>query len=641
MHKVFAQPTLTLNKIVPNIKIPTYTMNEDLYNYIDTLREDAMMAMDEYQTPEMAFTSTVLEKIEDLLDCKEITKEHCVITKSDGSVTGEIHAYSESTNGEVLYLFHTIYNHSSEIKTKSNTDCQTSFSRIQGFYNASAKAAYDSMDSQSSEYRASKFIYDNNHNYKSVNLIVLSNYLINNVSLKKIRIVSKPVFYDVWDLRKIYGNTHSMTDHVAIDIDFESEEYNRYKIPYIQMESSLYGYKCILAMFPAKLLYQLYERYNTNLLYNNVRYFLGLQGTKEKKPNVAMLHTLRKENEMFLAYNNGITALAKGVESLNERDKTDVSDPDNQSVHQYISMGELKKILDFRIINGGQTTAVLFNAKNLSDQTNDKDKKVHLLGVYVQVKLIISDEIEKISGSITQSSNFQNKVKYSDFSVSNEFNRKMEELSRSTRIPSDKNDISYWFYERLRGQYDEHKKRIHTKADKEYFDSQFPKSHKFSKEEVAKVWSNWNQSPYDSVKGSGTTYGAFMKGIVDRGYVPDETYYKQTIALLIIYKFLMARPENKVYANGKATIVAYAMAILAYRSFGKLDLISIWVNQSLSDNLKDYLNMLCDNIFGLFDTQARMLSTSILSYGKTKGAYDFIKSQPLDVDSHLLDADLM
>ena len=169
------------------------------------------MAMDEYQTPEMAFTSTVLEKIEDLLDCKEITKEHCVITKSDGSVTGEIHAYSESTNGEVLYLFHTIYNHSSEIKTKSNTDCQTSFSRIQGFYNASAKAAYDSMDSQSSEYRASKFIYDNNHNYKSVNLIVLSNYLINNVSLKKIRIVSKPVFYDVWDLRKIYGNTHSMT----------------------------------------------------------------------------------------------------------------------------------------------------------------------------------------------------------------------------------------------------------------------------------------------------------------------------------------------------------------------------------------------------------------------------------------------
>ena len=71
-------------------------MNEELYNYIDTLREDTMMAMDEYQTPEMAFTSTVLEKIEDLLDCKEITKEHCVITKSDGSVTGEI----SSLNGD-------------------------------------------------------------------------------------------------------------------------------------------------------------------------------------------------------------------------------------------------------------------------------------------------------------------------------------------------------------------------------------------------------------------------------------------------------------------------------------------------------------------------------------------------------------
>lgn len=615
-------------------------MNEELNGFVDSLIEDTQILMDEFPTPEMAFTATVLDRIEELLDCKDIVKEHCRTTKSNGDVTGEIHAYALSTNEEVLYLFYTDYNASHEVTVKSNTESQRSLNRAQGFYNKAIRASHLDRDSSSAEYRALKFIYDNKHKFQSINLIVLSNYVINNLVLKKQMIDSKPVFYDVWDLKKIYGNTHSMSDHIAIDIDFGSEEYQSYKIPFIQMESTQYGYKCIQAMFPAKLLYQLYEKYNTNLLYNNVRYFLGLTGSKEKKPNAAMLNTLRKENEMFLAYNNGITALAKSIDSDLISDKTDVTDPESTSSSQYISMGILHKIFDFRIINGGQTTAVLYNAKNLSNNTNDHDKKVSLIGVYVQVKLIISDEIEKISGNITQSSNFQNKIKYSDFSVSNEFNRKMEELSRNVIVPNKNNDPIYWFYERLRGQYDEKKKRLHTKADKDYFDYQFPKAKKFTKEDVAKVWSNRNQKPYDAVKGASTTYATFMKNVVERGFVPDEHYYKETISLLLIYKFLMTRPENKGYANGKATVVAYAMAMLEYYTHGDFDLLKVWNNQSLSDGTKIYLNNLCDKIYQILDNQTRNINTSILSYGKTKSAFDLIKSTPLNIDIHLLDSDL-
>lgn len=214
--------------------------------------------------------------------------------------------------------------------------------RPQGFYDQAVRCAYSDVDSSSSEYRALRFIYDNVHKFNSVNIVVLSNYIINNLTVKKVRIV-KPLFHDTWDLKKLYANTHSMSDHMAIDIDFSSDEYKRYKIPFIQMESSQYGYKCIQAMIPAKLLCQLYERYNTNLLYNNVRYFLGLKGTKEKKPNVAMLDTLRKKNEMFLAYNNGITALAKGIDSFNDTERTDITDLESSSYSQYISMGILKK----------------------------------------------------------------------------------------------------------------------------------------------------------------------------------------------------------------------------------------------------------------------------------------------------------
>jgi len=616
-------------------------MNEELASYVASLLEDTQLKMDEYKTPEMAFTATILEKIEDLLDCSSPVIEHCKLTKSNGDITGEIHAYAESMNGEVLYLFYTDYNHSFDIKTKSNSESQTSINRPQGFYQAAVRCAFDQVDSASPEYTALKYIYDNVQNFKSVNIVVLSNFVINNLVVSKIKIATKPVFCDVWDLKKIYANTHSMSDHVAIDIDFSSDEYKRYKIPFIQMESSQYGYKCIQAMFPAKLLYQLYERYNTNLLFNNVRYFLGLKGTKDKKPNVAMLDTLRRENEMFLAYNNGITALAQNITSKDISEKTDVTDPENGDNSQYISMGILESIHDFRIINGGQTTAVLFNAKNLSNATTDPTKKVSLLGVYVQIKLIISESIEKISGNIALSSNFQNKVQYSDFTVSNEFNTKLEYLSRNILIPNPQNEPTHWFFERLKGQYDEEKKRIKTKQDREYFEYCFPNKKKFTKEDVARVWSNWNQLPYDSVKGATTMYAAFMKSMVERGYIPDEEYYKKTVALIILYKFLASRPENKNYANGKASVIAYAMSITSSQTFGKFNLLKVWQNQELSNNTKIYLNSLCDSLYKIFINKVTSLNTTILSYGKTKPAYDFIMSQYLGVDHHLLDNDLI
>ena len=391
-------------------------------------------------------------------------------------------------------------------------------------------------------------------------------------------------------------------------------------------------------MLPAKLLYYLYEKYNTNLLYNNVRYFLGLKGNSEKKPNVAMLETLRSKNEMFLAYNNGITALANSIECDFIGEKTDVSDQESSVPTQYISMGVLKKILDFRIINGGQTTAAIFNAKKLSQDTHDKSKKVNLMGVYVQLKLIVSDSISDISNDIAKYSNFQNQVKLTEFTISNKFNTTMESLSRTITVPNDNNDLTYWFYERLKGQYDEERKSKKTQADVKLFESQFPKSRKFKKEDVAKIWSNWEQRPFDAVKGASTSYSAFIKS-KSKTFIPDAMYYKQTIALLIIYNYLSKRPENKNYANGKATVVAYSMAMLYSLTLGQFNLLKVWENQSVSNNSKQFLNAICDKIYCLLKQKVELLNTSILSYGKTQAAYDYIRSQAMGVNIHLLDDD--
>ena len=178
-------------------------MNEELNSYVTTLIEDTHLKMDEFSTPEMAFTAAVLEKIEDLLDCKEIAIEHCKITNTAGKVLGEIHAYAESTNGEVLYLFYTDYNPRNEVQVKSNSASQPSLTRPQGFYNAAIRCAHVDMEPDSAEYKACKYIYDNVQQFMSVNLVVLSNYVINKLQLSRIRLANKPVFFDVWDLKKI------------------------------------------------------------------------------------------------------------------------------------------------------------------------------------------------------------------------------------------------------------------------------------------------------------------------------------------------------------------------------------------------------------------------------------------------------
>lgn len=321
-------------------------------------------------------------------------------------------------------------------------------------------------------------------------------------------------------------------------------------------------------------------------------------------------------------------------------DKQDITNPeDKNQASQYISMGYIRKICDFRIINGGQTTATIFAGRNYNKGTSSSN--VNLRGVFVQVKLIISDKIETLAGKIAKSSNFQNKVSLSDFSVGNPFNTTLESLSRSIDVPNTNNDHTFWFYERLKGQYDESKKSIHAKYDKELFESKFPPKKKFTKEDVAKVWCSWDGFPYDAVKGASTAYGAFMKRIDDRKLIPDNVFYKKTVALIIIYRFLFSRPENKLYANAKATVVAYTLAMLSHSTANLFDLIKVWENQNLSNNTKIYLNALSDKIFSHIEEKAKELNTSVLSYGKTKLAYEDLYKSIFVSESSLLKDELI
>ena len=386
-------------------------------------------------------------------------------------------------------------------------------------------------------------------------------------------------------------------------------------------------------MFPAKLLYKLYEDHNTAILMNNVRFFLGFSQKKEDT-NSGMRKTLKEKNEMFLAYNNGITAIASSIDVDSNKDETKLEN-EVGSADDFISTGIIRKIHDFQIVNGGQTTASIFMAKK-----NDK-REVNLLGVYVMVKLIVIDESQKDQVTlISKFSNTQNKVKFADFSSNNVFNTEMERLSRSILIPNEKNDPIYWFYERVRGQYKIELNKRNTKAGQESFKKMYHSDRRFDKEVVAKIWMSWYGTPHEAVKGSSTTYAAFLSVIDDGKYAPDETYYKHTIALLIIYKYLLKHAREADFSNATAPAAAYTLAYLNHITMGNLDLMRIWQDQEIPDVLKEFLDHLSDKMKEELEFYAISDNKSVLSISKTKPIYPNIKKKDLgcDIDtiSHLL-----
>ena len=104
-----------------------------------------------------------------------------------------------------------------------------------------------------------------------------------------------------------------------------------------------------------------------------------------------------------------------------------------------------------QIVNGGQTTASIFNAKY------DRKASVDLAEVFVQVKISVIhsvDDMDEIVPRISTFANTQNKIQVADFSANDPFHRRLEELSRTIWTPSCNGmKPRNWFYERARGQY--------------------------------------------------------------------------------------------------------------------------------------------------------------------------------------------
>ena len=411
-----------------------------------------------------------------------------------------------------------------------------------------------------------------------------------------------------WDVIRLFKINETNSIHEPIEIEFTKFAEDGKGLQCLQVPSIDEMYDCYLAIVPGEILAKLYKEFSNELLESNVRAFLGQAG----KFNKGIRDTIRNKPQMFLPYNNGITATAENVETKLV---------DNQLV--------ITKLNDFQIVNGGQTTASLFH-------THKKFKDVDLSKIFVQMKLTVIKDNEQKNievPNIARFANSQNKVSELDLSSNNPYFIQIENLSRKKYVvnPENKNQSRLWFFERANGQYRETLNK-QTPAQQKKFKEQNPSTLKFVKSDIAKYINGWELEPHFVAQGSQKNFIHYTKKITDlvsKNKLPGENFYRKLIANAILFKTtdkLFGRKNVDAIGDTslKALSVAYTVSYFHYLTNNRINLWKIYEEQTIDDFLQGHLKVMLVFVYNHIVSEA---SGSLISeYAKRATSWEKLKS---------------
>lgn len=416
-------------------------------------------------------------------------------------------------------------------------------------------------------------------------LLITDGFMSDRITeLDTINCNNTPVECQIWDIDRIFRVCSSDLGRQDIEINFK--EYAGGKgIPSLEASSTnTEDYHSYLCIIPGTVLADIYDKYGSQLLEGNVRSFLSTKVAVNKK----IRETILRIPQNFFAYNNGVSATARDLHF------------DTLEDGKYLTYAK-----DFQIINGGQTTASLSNARHRD--------AADLSQIYVQMKLTEvdtdADKASELIRNISRSSNSQNKVNDADFFASHPFHIRMEQISRRLFAPAI-GGVQYetkWFYERARGQYLQAQMRM-TKSQKDKFTTQNPKKQLITKTDLAKYRNSWAGLPQIVSKGAQTNFMKFAE-IIDESWTKsdvqfNEKYFKDTVALAILFKRteLLVSQQPWFEQGYRANIVTYSIALLNYLIKTQfkdmnLDFNLIWNRQSIPDLIINELTKITKYVF--------------------------------------------
>lgn len=537
----------------------------------------------------------------------------------------KINAYSIADNYETLDLIITIFHGTDEVSSVPKSEIDKASKRITTFLKNAVYKDYVTQIEESSEIfqlahtlAESKELRDT---LSRVNVIVITDGVYAGEAPANQTIHGYPVFYRVVDINYLYNISEK--SHIPIEIDFQADGF---KVPCIPSPTVNEEYQAYLAIVPGQALVNIYERFGSRLLEQNVRSFLQFTG----KVNAGIRKTILKEPHMFLAFNNGIAATAESVEIVKGTNEDGL----------YIS-----KVNDLQIVNGGQTTASIYH-------TWKKDKQ-DVSGVQVQVKLSVIKNKENFSSIVSQISeyaNTQNKVSVSDLSSNRPYHIELEKISRSIWAPPSGNQTiqTRWFYERARGQYkNARSKEGFTKAKQKAFDLKNPKAQMFTKEDLAKYINSFEEvvgagkvliGPHYVVRGNQKNYVQFMNHNLPKDV--GNIYFEDAVAKAIIFRAAEKRYGVKPTSIGdmRYITVPYSIAYLNITIKSPLDLYKIWRLQAISDELGSLLYNLMVQVEDFIKTNAP--GSLYSEWAKKEECWLEVKKQKFDIDINSIRNDL-
>lgn len=439
------------------------------------------------------------------------------------------------------------------------TEIDKLLKKVLKFYKTCGTNDFEALEESSDGYQAYKFIKGHKADIETVNIILLTNdetirYIPDDVHYGKIT-----VRFDVWDIERLY---QSVLGGTAVERQLVVKLKKKYgeSLPLIKVKGDNEIYDCYIGVISGELLARIYETEGQDLIQKNVRSFLQAIG----KVNKGIKVSLANEPQMFMAYNNGISTIAESIAVDEGRSSGDIVN--------------ITEITGWQIVNGGQTTASIYNAYKA---------KLPLEQVNVQIKLSVikqKDRAEEIIHNISKYANSQNKINMSDFNANDAYHVKMERLSRATPIPAAKGkSTDYWFYERARGQYLVELNRQPTAAAKKEFKSRCPKNRCISKTVAAKCVMTYRGYPDIVSKGLETSF-IYFSDMVSKGEVPEpsEQSYIEMIAKVILFNSYDEIIKNLKFGGFKAQQDYYTVALFGKYYSDLFDPLEIWNRQSIN-----------------------------------------------------------
>lgn len=418
-----------------------------------------------------------------------------------------------------------------------------------------------------------------------------------------------PVEYHVWDTERVRLIEESSTGREPLVIDLR--EWCPEGAPALEVSDVRGTMTTYLCALPARLLADLYRKHGSRLLEGNVRSYLSARG----KVNKGIKATVMSEPEKFIAYNNGITATATGV--------------------QLASDGRaITSITDLQIVNGGQTTASLFYV--------DRENRAlpQFLDVAVQAKLVVvsPEKAIELVPNISRHANSQNKVSEADFFSNSPFHVRLEELSRRTLTPP-RAGISFqskWFYERTRGQYQNEKSKL-SPSDEKKFSATYPRTQVMTKTDAAKYSVSWSRKPHLVSAGAQKNFVAFAAETSalweSANESVNESYFKALVGKAIIFNSIRAAvAKQDWYQSGYlANIVTYTVAKLAHEvkrnGSGELDFDALWRRQQISDATLAYGLAIAHNVMRVLTSEKRPIA-NVTEWAKREQCWSLVEAMP-------------